>query len=172
MHLQLAILFPLVMACVASGSPIHQGQGRGELVQPRGAGDTSSTSEVVSTSLENSLPLEEQSGPYEFAPAPVWRRDTADDPSTESLPLEQQAGPHHFASAPVWPEHSALQSPPDLSPLEEEADPYHSASIPVERRDGAPGPPTDSPPLEEQPGPYHFDPAPVWTSSASKFADA
>jgi len=131
MHVQLTFLFSLCLAWVTSGSPIHQGQGRREQVQPRGAEDMSSTSEVASPSLGSSLPLEERPGPYKFAPAPVWPRDAPSDPPTNPLPLEEQPGPYHFAPAPV------------------------------ERRDDAPGPPTNSLPLEEQPGPYHFAPAPV-----------
>jgi len=162
MYLQLTFLFSLCLAWVTSGSPIHQGQGRREQVQPRGAEDMSSTSEVASPSPGSSLPLEERPGPYKFAPAPIWPRDAASDPPTNPLPLEEQPGPYHFAPAPVWPKNSAPHPPADSLPLEEWPGPYRFAPAPVERRDDAPGHPTNSLPLEEQPGPYHFAPAPVW----------
>lgn len=161
MHFQLTILFPLFLACVTDGSPIHQKQGQRGTVQLRGAEDFTSAFEVASPRSEDSLTLEEGPGPYRFAPASVWPRDAASEPPANSLPVEEQPGPYHFAPAPVWPKHSSHHPRANPLPLEEQSGPYHFGPA-HERRDGAGGPPTNALPLEEQPGPYHFAPAPVW----------
>lgn len=124
MHLQLTILFPLFLACATNGSPIHQGQGGRDQVQSRDAEGLSSTSDVESPGTANSLPLEAQPGPYEFAPAPVWPRDAASDPPANALPLEEQPGPYHFSPAPVWPKHPASSPLTHHLPLGEQPGPY------------------------------------------------
>lgn len=130
MHLQVTIVFPLFLACVTSGNPIHRGQGRREQIQPRGTEDFSSTPEV-SPNPESSMSLEEGPGLYKFAPAPVWPRDAAPDPPANPLPLEEQSGPYHFTPAPVERRDGAPGPSTNSLPLEEQLGPYHFAPAPI-----------------------------------------
>ncbi|KAI4254272.1 MAG: hypothetical protein LQ352_003188 [Teloschistes flavicans] len=122
MHLHFFPALPFFLSCMTSANP----------VQPRGVLDYSGSSTTSTTTSA----LENQPGPYTFAPAPVWRRDPVSDPAKDDEPQESKPGPYTFEPAPIW------------------------------RRDAgpnvAPEPRSNGDSLENTPGPYKFKPAPVW----------
>ena len=128
MQLQAVTLLQLLLAYKASSAPLD-----GQAPAP------------VQLTTTSTTPLEEQPGPYTFAPAPVWPR---------GLPLEEEPGPYKFKAAPVW---SPTSTSTTSLPLEAQPGPHTFAPAPIWHR---------GLPLEEKPGPYTFAPAPVWPREA------
>ncbi|KAL8662968.1 MAG: hypothetical protein Q9202_004291 [Teloschistes flavicans] len=88
MHLRFFPALPFFLSCMTSANP----------VQPRGVLDDSGSSTTSTTTSA----LENQPGPYTFAPAPVWRRDPTSDPANDDEPQESKRGPYTFEPAPIW----------------------------------------------------------------------